>query len=148
MSFLSSMDISGSALTAQRFRMDIISQNIANSSTTRTAEGDPYKRKLVVFEERAGTGASFGNILSNSMKSYNKLSGVRVKEVVEDDTPGTPVYKPSHPDADENGYVMMPNVNTTEEMLDLMAASSAYDANLTALNAIKSMAMSALNISR
>lgn len=148
MSFLSSLDISGSALTAQRFRMDIISQNIANSSTTRTAEGGPYKRKLVVFEERASTGMSFGNVLSNSMKSYSKLSGVRVKEVIEDETPGTPVYNPDHPDADENGYVMMPNVNTTEEMLDLMAASSAYDANITALNAIKSMAMSALNIGR
>lgn len=148
MSFLSSLDISGSALTAQRFRMDIISQNIANSSTTRTAEGGPYKRKLVVFEERASSGMSFGSVLSNSMKSYSKLSGVRVKEVIEDETPSTPVYNPNHPDADENGYVMMPNVNTTEEMLDLMAASSAYDANITALNAIKSMAMSALNIGR
>lgn len=148
MSFLSSLDISGSALTAQRFRMDIISQNIANSSTTRTAEGGPYKRKLVVFEERASVANSFDNVLLGKMKRYDKLGGVRVKEVLEDDTPGTPVYNPSHPDADENGYVMMPNVNTTEEMLDLMAASSAYNANITALNAIKSMAMSALNIGR
>ncbi len=148
MSFLSSLDISGSALTAQRFRMDIISQNIANSSTTRTAEGGPYRRKLVVFEERAAATASFRNVLSNSMQQYDKLSGVRAKEVIEDDTPFTPVYNPSHPDADEAGYVLMPNVNTTEEMLDLMSASSAYDANLTALNAIKAMAMSALNIGR
>ncbi|MFA9382009.1 MAG: flagellar basal body rod protein FlgC [Acetanaerobacterium sp.] len=152
MSFLSSLNISGSALTAQRFRMDIIAQNIANSNTTRTTEGGPYRRKLVVFEERQSQ--TFGNVFANSLASYNNDTdtdnggGVRVREVIEDDTPFTPVYNPSHPDADENGYVMMPNVDTTKEMLDLMAASSAYDANLTALNAIKAMAVSALNIGR
>lgn len=148
MAFLSSMNISGSALTAQRFRMDIIAQNIANSTVTRTAEGGPYKRKLVTFEERVVAADSFRNVLADKMQTYSQLGGVRVGEVIEDDTPFTPVYKPGHPDADENGYVLMPNVNTTEEILDLMSASSAYDANVTALNAIKSMAMSALNIGR
>ncbi len=145
MSFLGSLNIAGSALTAQRFRMDIISQNIANSTTTKTAEGGPYRRKLVVLEEQKNS--SFENVLADKMQG-SALGGVRVREVVEDTTPFTPVYNPKHPDADENGYVMMPNVNTTEEMVDLMAASSAYDASLTAFNAIKSMAMSALNIGR
>lgn len=145
MAFLSALDISGSALTAQQYRMDIISQNLANAETTRTAEGGPYKRKLVVFEER--NSQSFRDVLTRRMK-VSPGAGVRVKAVVEDETPTTPVYDPTHPDADENGYVQMPNVNRTEEMLDLMAASSAYDANITALNAIKSMAQTALRIGR
>ncbi len=145
MSFLSSMNISASALTAQRFRMDIISQNIANSTTTRTEGGGPYRRKLTVFEERECS--AFDNVLKSKMKSATD-GGVRVTEVIEDETPFVPVYNPSHPDANEEGYVMMPNVNTTEEMIDLMAASNAYDANLTAFNAIKAMAQSALSIGR
>ena len=147
MAFLSSLDICGSALTAQRFRSDIISQNITNSEVTNTGNGKPYTRKLVVFEER--NESSFRNVLSSKMRGREAYTGgVRVTKVVEDTTPYTPVYNPTHPDANEDGYVMMPNVNKTEEMLDLMAASSAYDANLTALNAIKAMASSALRIGR
>ncbi len=144
MSFLNSLNIAGSALTAERFRTDIILQNIANAKTTRTAEGEPYRRKQVVFEERA---ADFGQALKDE---ENKLTqgGVRAAQVVESQQDFTPVYDPTHPDADENGYVMYPNVNTSEEMVDLMAASRAYDANLTALNVVKAMAMKALEIGK
>ena len=145
MSFLSALNISGSALTAQKYRMDVISQNIANSNTTKTADGGPYRRKLVVLEEQKNS--SFQNVLSDTMQS-SIVGGVRVSEVVEDDTPFTAVYNPNHPDANEEGYVMMPNVNSTEEMLDLMSASTAYDANITALNALKAMAASALKIGK
>lgn len=144
MSFLNSLNIAGSALTAQRFRIDIISQNIANISTTETEDGGPYRRKQVVFGER---GMDFKKALEN--ETYNlKNGGVRVLEVVESDAPFIPVYDPSHPSADENGYVMMPNVNLAEEQIDFMAATRAYEANITALNVVKAMAMKALEIGR
>ena len=130
MGYLDSLNITGSALTAERFRTDIIMQNLANQNTTRTAEGGPYKRKQVVFRENTLNG------------------GVFVEEVVESQNPSVPVYDPDHPDADEDGYVMMPNVNSAEEMVDLMAASRAYEANVTALNVAKSMALKALEIGK
>lgn len=144
MSFLNSLNIAGSALTAERFRSDMILQNIANAKTTRTPDGDPYCRKQVVFEERA---ADFGQALKNEQ---NKLTqgGVKAIQVVESEKDFTPVYDPVHPDADENGYVMYPNVDTSEEMVDLMAASRAYEANLTALNIVKAMATKALEIGK
>lgn len=142
MSFLGSLNITGSALTAERYRMDIISQNIANAETTRTENGDPYRRQQVVFEE-----IGFKDVLKGKMVS-NRGGGVRVKKVVENQNPFVPVYDPSHPHADENGYVMMPNVNKSEEMVDLMAASRAYEANITALNVAKAMAMKALEIGK
>lgn len=143
MSFLSSLNIAGSALTAERFRMDIITQNIANMSTTKTENGEPYRRKQVVLEERA---LDFKDLLKGEMSSAQ--GGVRVSEVVENDSPFTPVYDPKHPHADANGYVMMPNVNRTEEQVDFMAASRAYEANITALNVIKAMTMKALEIGK
>ena len=111
-------------------------------NTTRTEDGEPYRRKQVVFQERE---LDFKNVLSNE---YNKLSGggVRVREIVESDKDFTPVYDPTHPHADENGYVMYPNVNRTEEQIDLMAATRAYEANITALNVVKAMATKALEI--
>lgn len=144
MSFLNSLNIAGSALTAERFRSDMILQNIANAKTTRTPDGEPYRRKQVIFEERT---ADFGQALKNEQ---NKLTqgGVRAIQVVESEKDFTPVYDPAHPDADENGYVMYPNVNTSEEMVDLMAASRAYEANLTALNIVKAMATKALEIGK
>ena len=130
MAFLSSLDIIGSALSAERFRSDIIMQNIANAKSTETEEGDPYRRKQVVFEERP---------LRFDEELEKAKGGVRVAEVVESDRDFQLVYDPSHPNANEEGYVLYPNVDTTEEMIDLMAASNAYDANLSVLTVVKAM---------
>ncbi len=144
MSFLKSMNITGSALTAERFRMDVALQNMANANTTRTASGEPYRRKQVVFQER---GVNFSDALKTEAARVEG-GGVRVTQVVESQRDFIPVYDPSHPDANEDGYVMMPNVNTTEERIDLMAASNAYSANLTALSVVKSLALKALEIGK
>ena len=146
-SFLNSMKITGSALSAERYRMDIILQNIANASTTRTESGDPYRRKQVIFQERA---ADFDGMLRDQRlrRSGTAEGGVRITEIVESEADFIPVYDPSHPDADEEGYVMYPNVNTTEERIDLMAASAAYEANLTALGIVKNLALKALEIGK
>ena len=144
MSFFDSMNIVGSALTADRLRMDVSLQNIANANTTRTKTGEPYRRKQVVFQERA---MSFKDVLSTEQYRMQG-GGVRVTRVVESDRDFVPVYDPSHPDANEEGYVMMPNVDTTEERIDLMAASNAYEANLTALSVVKSLALKALEIGK
>lgn len=142
MSFLNSLSITGSALTAERFRMDIILQNMANVDTTMTETGEAYRRKQVVFRER---GMDFQSALQGATAKING-GGVRVTEVVESQEDLVPVYDPSHPDANEEGYVMMPNVDNAEEMVDLMAASTTYSANITALNVVKSMTMKALEI--
>lgn len=141
MSFLSSLDIAGSALSAQRTRMDIISQNIANQETYKTEDGTPYKRQLVVFEEDK----DFKKILGEKTTKA-KYSGVKVSKIVEDEAPLTPIYDPSHPDADEDGYIYKPNVDNTKEQIDLLAATNAYNANVTALAAVKSMASKGLEI--
>lgn len=144
MSFLNTLNIAGSALTAERFRTDIILQNLANLNTTMTPEGTPYRRQQVVFEER---GINFKETLRNEKYKLDG-GGVRVAEVVENQSEFTPVFNPTHPHADVNGYVMMPNVNRAEETVDLMAASRAYEANLTALKVVQSMAMKALEIGK
>lgn len=144
MAFLDSLNITGSALTAERFRTDIILQNIANQRTTRTEDGGPYRRKQVVFREQQ---MNFKSELNRAL-STSGGGGVIAEEVVESDNPFVPVYDPTHPDADEDGYVMMPNVNSAEEMVDLMAATRAYEANVTALNIAKSMALKALDIGK
>ena len=144
MSFLDSMNITGSALTAERFRMNIALQNLANQNTTRTASGEPYRRKQVVFQER---GISFQDSLRTATAKVEG-GGVRVTQVVESQRDFIPVYDPNHPDANEEGYVMMPNVNRTEERIDLMAASNAYEANLTALKLVQSLALKALEIGK
>lgn len=143
-SFLNSLNITGSALTAERFRMDIISQNLANLNTTRTSDGDPYRRKQVVFEEKP---MDFSQALKDEQYKIQN-GGVRVKEVIESQEDFVPVYDPEHPHADENGYVMMPNVDRAEEMVDLMAASTAYNANITALNIVKTMTMKSLELGK
>lgn len=145
MDFLSSLNISGSGLTAQKLRMDVISQNIANAEVTRTEDGTPYRRKMVVLSSING-GSSFRDVLDKATKV--KTSGVQVQSVIEDQAPLVPVYNPSHPDADEEGYVMLPNVNTAQEMIDMLGASRAYEANITAFNATKSMVLKALEIGR
>ncbi len=148
MSFLSSMNISASAMTAQRLRLDIASQNIANIDTTRTATGGPYRRKMVVLE--AQTENNFRKTLMNAAGKNRQESagGVRVSQVVEDTTPLKSVYDPEHPDADENGYVQMPNVDLIKETVDSMSATRSYEANITAFNAIKMMASKALEIGK
>lgn len=144
---MDSLDISASALTAQRLRMDIISQNIANSSTTRAEDGNPYRRKTVVFQERKEV-ASFAGSLSGAISRRGVGRGVRVTEIVEDPSPYRKVYDPGHPDADDEGYVNMPNVDIVTEMLNMISASRAYEANVTALNASKNMAIKALEIGK
>ena len=140
MAFLNSVNIIGSALTAERFRTNIILQNIANQNTTRTEDGEPYRRKQVIFQERS-------QIFDEVLKTVTG-GGVRVTEVVESQEDFKVVYDPDHPDADEDGYVAYPNVNNTEEQVDLMDASRVYEANVSALSVVKAMATKALEIGR
>mgnify|MGYP000846971938 FL=1 len=148
MGLFDSFNISASALTAQRLRMDVISQNIANANTTRTEDGTPYRRKTVVFQEKEAD-IPFSQYLSEQSRSrYLTGGGVRVAAIVEDPTPFKEVYDPSHPDADENGIARMPNVEIVTEMVNMISATRAYEANVTALNASKSMASKALEIGR
>lgn len=137
------MDVAASGMTAQRTRMDIISQNIANVNTTRDENGEPYKRQTVVFQENAN--ASFEHILSNKLETY-EAKGVKIAAIVEDTTEGSMIYDPAHPDADENGYVTLPNVNTVTEMTNMIDASRSYEANATAFNAAKAMAAKGLEL--
>ncbi|MEG1459176.1 MAG: flagellar basal body rod protein FlgC [Acetivibrio sp.] len=144
MSVFGAMDTSASGMTAQRLRTDIIAQNIANVNTTRDANGNVYKRKTVVFAEKNVT--NFSNALNTAIGSKSK--GVKVTKIVEDPSEGRQVYDPSHPDANEEGYVTYPNVNSVMEMTNLIDASRSYEANVTAFNATKSMALKALEIGK
>lgn len=152
MSFLSSLDIAASGITAQKKRLDVITENITNKSTTRTENGGPYRRKLSVFKEISAKNEDFGTIFKRlNVKNISPASshgGVMVSEIIEDDSEFIPVFDPSHPDAGENGYVMMPNVDTTVEMVDAMAATRSYSANIAAYEAVKSMALKALEIGK
>lgn len=148
MAFLGSMDISGSALTAERLRMDVISENIANASTTRTEKGGPYRRKMVVLESAGQPQTTFRSMMESKMSAEQPSGGVKVSEIAEDPSDFTPVYDPTNPDANADGYVMMPNVDPVKETLDMMSATRSYDANLTAFNAIKQMAVKALEMGR
>lgn len=143
MGFLSALDISASGLTAQRMRMDIISENIANATTTRTASGQPYRRKVVTLTQRGGL--SFSSHLNQAL-SPRAGSGVVASAIRMDTSPFILDYDPTHPDADETGYVHYPNVDEARELIDMMAVTRAYEANVTALNATKNMAMKALEI--
>ncbi|MBR1470758.1 MAG: flagellar basal body rod protein FlgC [Lachnospiraceae bacterium] len=163
MGMFTSFDITATGLTAERYRMDTIAENIANANTTRTGDGTPYRRKVVTFEtqETEQGRRSFGhvlstivgtgraqlnhdrNIVSDDMIGY----GVKIPKISEDtETQMHMVYDPSHPDADENGYVTYPNVNTITEMTNLIDANRAYEANATAFNASKSMATTGLGL--
>ncbi len=144
MGIFSSFNINSSGLTAQRYRMDIISQNLANANTTRT-DGTPYRRKVVVFEEK-NTHTPFSRVLNTATDRYSG-NGVKVSSVQEDTwNDMIQVYDPSHPDADENGYVTYPNVSVITEMTNLIDASRAYEANATAFTASKTMAMKGLEM--
>lgn len=147
MAMFNSLNISATGMTAQRLRMDILSENVANVKTTRTEDGSPYVRKNVVFREKDSS--AFQAALTTQLKLNNRYigNGVKVTSIIEDtETPMNMVYEPSHPDADENGYVTYPNVNVVTEMTDLIDASRAYEANVTAFNATKAMALKALEI--
>ncbi|MBQ9390930.1 MAG: flagellar basal body rod protein FlgC [Lachnospiraceae bacterium] len=144
MALFQSFDIAASGMTAQRFRMDTIAENIANVNTTRTEDGTPYHRKIVTFQEK-NTSPTF----SDAMKRATEFrgDGVKVVRVSEDTTTDYIMeYDPSHPDADENGYVSYPNVNTVTEMTNLIDSSRAYEANVTAFDAVKNMALNGLKI--
>lgn len=143
MSFMNSLDISASGMTAQRLRLDVASENIANIETTRTAGGGPYRRKMVVLE--AGRSSGFKGMLEAAMNGGNGY-GVKAVSIPDDNTELKPVYDPEHPDADENGYLMMPNVDLVKETVDSMSATRSYEANITAFNAMKTMAQKALEI--
>lgn len=149
MKLTNSFDISASALTAQRLRMDVISSNIANWETTRGKFVDgkwvPYTRKIVVME--ANNANSFSQALHNQM-SKPSPQGVKVKQISEDSAPFKQEYNPGHPDADENGFVYKPNVDILKEMVDMISASRSYEANVTVLNASKNIITKALEIGR
>ena len=147
MSMFSSFNINASGMTAQRYRMDVISENVANASTSRTSDGTPYRRKIVTFEEKGGQ-TSFSRVLGQAAYSHGYTGqGVKVRGVFEDyETEMNMVYDPSHPDADDNGYVTYPNVNIITEMTNLIDASRSYEANATAFNASKSMALQGLEL--
>ncbi len=134
-----SFNISASALTAQKTRMDVISANLANMNTTRTSEGGPYRRQAVVF--KSAPAGRFG-------KELAKAEGVEVAKIIRDTKPPKMVYDPSHPDADESGYVALPNINLMREMVDMMLATRSFEANTVAINSSKSMFMKALEIGR
>lgn len=141
------MNVSATGMTAQNLRRDIISQNIANVNTTRDENGVAYKKKNVVFEEKNVTGFDMALDLSMGATGIG-MDGVKVSKIVEDDSEGRKVYDPSHPDADDEGYVTYPNVNVVQEMTDLIDASRAYEANVTAFNATKAMYMKTLELGK
>ena len=161
MGMFTSFDIAATGLSAQRYRMDTISENVANANTTRTADGTPYRRKVVTFTtQETDFQNNFGHVLdhivgkghtSHTYKaSQDQIGcGVKVTNVSEDEnTPMNKVYDPSHPDADEDGYVTYPNVNIITEMTNLIDASRAYEANATAFDASKSIAMKGLSLAQ
>ncbi len=150
MKLFQALDISGSALTAQRLRLDVISSNIANAETTRgkyvNGKWEPYRRKMVVVEPNTKT--SFKQVFNRVSNQEPEQYGVKVSKIVEDKTPFKKVYQPNNPDADKNGFVYMPNVDVLKEMVDMMSATRAYEANVTVMNSTKSMLMKALQIGR
>ncbi len=146
MGMFQAFNISASGMTAERFRTDIIAENVANVNTTRTADGTPYRRKIVTFQEKDVT--PFSNVLANT-RQVQVGNGVKVSRVADDtSTDFTMKYDPSHPDADENGYVSYPNVNIVTEMTNLIDASRAYEANVTAFDASKGIAQAGLQIGK
>jgi flagellar basal-body rod protein FlgC len=138
MSLFGQMGISASGMAAERLRMQVIAENLANANSTRGADGQPYRRKSVSLQEASGAGPSFGEV----------LGGVEATGIVQDPRPGRRVYDPANPDADAQGYVTLPNVDTVTEMVDLITAQRGYDANVQALNAAKQMFTRALDLLR
>jgi len=160
MAFLSSINIVGSGLTAQQLRLDVISENITNMHTTRTEDGDgAYRRKVVRFQSETSkdgfrmamaraASADGDHVRAIGNRGFENAGGVRVTEILEDDTPNPIIYDPSHPDADENGYLEMPNITLVKEITDAMAASQAYAADVTAFNTLKQVIAKGLEVGR
>jgi len=143
MGLFDAIETAASGLSAERLRMDVTAENLANAQTTRGADGQPYRRKVVTLEQ---TGASFGRSLGGAMN--RSAGGVRVAGIADDATPNRLVYDPGHPDADPRGYVSMPNVQPVTEMVDLISASRAYEANVTVMQTAKQMFTKTLEILR
>lgn len=140
MKIFNSMAISGSALTAEKLRLDIVANNLANINTTRTPQGGPYRRQIALFAQNLEKAAG--------LKTKARPSGVRVAHIAHDPSPPKLVYEPDHPDADDEGYVALPNVDVVKEIVDMFTASRSYEANVTVLNAAKNMFLKALEIGR
>ena len=153
MAFLSSMNIVASGLTAQQLRLDVVAENVTNSTTTRTEGGGAYRRKMVVFRSETGRD-TFRKAMAKAAygmapnKGFDTIGGVRVTQIVEDPTPFKLVYDPEHPDANEDGYLEMPNIDMVKEMIDAMAATQAYSANVTAFNTLKTVIAQGLEIGK
>jgi flagellar basal-body rod protein FlgC len=147
MSMFGALEISASGLTAERLRMSVTAENLANAQTTRGANGQPYRRKEVVLQEVA-PGGGFGATLASAMTPAGRPGGVDVAGIVQDGSNFKTIYDPGHPDADAKGYVKMPNVDTVTEMVDLISASRSYEANVTAMQASKQMFTKTLELLR
>ena len=148
MDFLSSMNVVGSGLTAQQLRLDVVSENITNMNTTRTEGGGPYRRKVVVLESQSNQTAFQAALERARGNQPQQQGGVRVAEIAEDPSDFKLVYDPAHPDANDQGYVEMPNVDLVKEIADAMAANKAYSANVTAFNVLKQVAAKGLEIGK
>ncbi len=144
MDFLNSMDISQSGLTSQRQRMNLVAMNLSHINTTRTPDGGPYRRKVPIFE----TAPYFSGAQGARPRLENELQDCQVREVMEDRRDFKLVYDPSHPDSDEFGYVLMPNIDVVQEMVDMISAKRGYEANITAATAAQSMALKSLDLLR
>lgn len=136
MGMFDAMRISASGMTAERLRLDVIAENLANANTTRGVDGQPYRRKEVLFQEASASGGTFADA----------LAGVRAVGIVQDPSPLRRVYDPGHPDADQSGYVSLPNVNTVTEMVDMTTATRGYEADVQAMNAARSLFAKALDL--
>ena len=151
MSFLSTLNIAGSGMTAQQTRLDVISENIANMNTTRTEAGGAYRRKIVTMQAQDGRNdfrAAMARAQRVSNAGYTTAGGVRITDITEDQSDLKLVYDPTHPDANEDGYVELPNVDMVQEMADAMAASQAFSANVTVFNTLKGVIAKGLEIGR
>lgn len=148
MNIFKAFKISASGLSAERLRMDVVSANIANANSTRSAQGGPYKRQVALLSSVKEQAAYFKNVFAKETDKQAQLGGVRVVSVVEDPSPGKKVYEPTHPDANKDGYVEYPNVDVMKEMVEMITASRAYEANITVLNSTKSMALKTLDIGK
>ncbi|MCK6206195.1 MULTISPECIES: flagellar basal body rod protein FlgC [Bacillaceae] len=152
MGMFHSMNVTASALTAQRLRMDVIASNMANADSTRgkivDGQWQPYRRKEVVMQQQGQTFSSMFQTAVNNSSGGNTGNGVKVSRIIEDETPFKMVFDPEHPDANEEGYVQLPNVDPLKEMVDLVSSTRSYEANITVLNASKSMLMKALEIGK
>jgi flagellar basal-body rod protein FlgC len=145
MSLLSSLSVSASGMSAERERAEVLVENIANADTTRTADGGPYRRRDVVFQSDS-VASPFSSVFQNQLDSQTK--GVSVSDIIVDNTEPERRYMPGHPDADKNGYVAIPRVNPAQDMVDLLGASRSYQANVSAISAVKDMIQKSIDLFR